>query len=359
MKSMKTIRIATLIVIAVSTGLLFTQCSSSPEADSKASKKAGVTERSFPVKVMTIESQSISRTIDYTANLNPWKEVHLASAQPGQIKKTYVEVGDKVRAGDKIVDMDPTQLNAARIQLADAKVNLDRLDTLIRVGGISQQQYDQVKVQYDVASANIKFLEDNTAIVAPVTGIVTGKYYENMELFSAAPNTQAGKAAIVTIQQINKLKAFVGVSEQFFPLVYEGMPASVTCDIYPEEEFQGKVSLIHPTINAMTRTFMVEVTVPNTKEILRPGMFARVNFALGEEEAIVLPSIAVMQQEGTNERFIFVNRDNVARRISVTLGKRFDDQMEVISNDLKIGDQLIVAGQKNLLDGYKVDVIAQ
>ncbi len=360
MKTVNKIRIAAPLFAVLLAGVLFTQCTgTSTEAEAQVIKTSDPANKIYPVKVMTIDKQSIARTIDYTANLQPWEEIHLASAQPGQIEKIYVEVGDRVQEGDILVEMDPTQLIQAKIQLNDAKLNFQRLDTLIQVGGISQQQYDQVKMQYEIAKTNVAFLEENTTLKAPVSGIITGKYYENEELFSAAPNTQAGKAAIVSIQQINPLKAIVGVSEKFFPLVYDGMKALVTCDIYPEETFMGTVSLIHPTVNTMTRTFMVEVTVPNNKELLRSGMFSRVQFDLGREEALVLPAVSILQQEGTNERYVFVNRNNIAKRINVTLGKRFDENIEVISNEIKPGDQLIIAGQKNLLDGYKVEVIAQ
>jgi len=359
MKSRKIFRIAAISAATIG-GLLFTQCTgSSSEAEAQVVSVSDPANKTYPVKVQEIAPQVIARTIDYTANLAPWEEVYLATAQPGQIEKIYVEVGDRVNVGDKIADLDPTQLLTARIQLNDAKRNLDRLDTLLLVGGISKQQYDQVRMQYDITKTNVEFLEDNIYLTSPVAGIITGKYYEDEEMYSGAPNTQAGKAAIVTIQQINPLKAVVGLSEKFFPLVYKGMKAEVTCDTYPGKTFEGTVSLIHPTINTMTRTFMVEVTVPNDKEILRAGMFSRVNFALGQEEAMVLPAISILQQEGTNERYIYINRDNVAHRINVKLGKRFDDKIEVISDELKQGDMLVVAGQKNILDGYKLEVVEQ
>jgi len=359
MKSIKIRRTVTTIALAAILGLLFTQCNPKQnEAEANDASVVAPSDRVYPVKVATVSKQMIAKTIDYTANLTPFEEVHLATAQPGQIDAIYVEVGDRVEKGDVLVEMDPTQLLQAKIQLNDATTNLERLDTLIQVGGIPKQQYDQVKMQYDLAKSNVQFLEQNTILTAPISGVITGKYYENEELFGGAPNTQAGKAAIVSIQQINPLKAIVGVSEKFFPLVYTGMKVSVSCDIYPNEIFTGKVSLIHPTISPLTRTFMVEITVPNNEELLRSGMFSRVKIAMGEEEALVLPALTIMQQEGTNERFVFVNRNNVAKRINVVLGKRFDGMIEVISDDLHVGDQLIVAGQKNLLDGYKVEVVA-
>lgn len=358
MKSIQFKRTVTIMAFAAIFGLLFTQCNPKQTEEAKDALVVNPADRVYPVKVITLATQMIARTIDYTANLTPYEEVYLASAQPGQIDAIHVEVGDRVEKGDVLVNMDPTQLLQARIQLNDASTNLQRLDTLIQVGGISKQQYDQVKMQFDLAKSSVQFLEENTVLTAPISGVITGKYYENGELFSGAPNTQAGKAAIVSIQQINPLKAIVGVSEKFFPFVYTGMNVSVSCDIYPNEVFKGKVSLIHPTISPLTRTFMVEVTVPNNDELLRSGMFSRVKIAMGEVEALVLPAVTIMQQEGTNERYIFVKRNNIAKRINVVQGKRFDGMIEVISDELKVGDQLVVAGQKNLLDGYKVEVVA-
>lgn len=361
MKKINTIRRVILAVVWVSMGVLLVQCQGGKERSSQT-KKEQVTDQTrkvYPVKVMEVASQMVSKGIDYAANLSSWEEVFLAPAQPGRIEKIYVEVGDEVAVGAKIADMDPTQLLTAKMQLADAQVNMERLDTLVRAGGISQQQYDQVKMQYDMARTNVQFLERNTWLTAPISGVVTGKYYENQELFSGAPNTPSGKAAIVTLQQMDPVRAFVNVSENYFPLIREGMTAMVSCDIYPGHEVKGVVSRIHPVINAMTRTFMVEVRVPNGEKTLRSGMSARVRFELGKEETMVLPSVAILQQEGTNERYVFVNRNQTARRVSVTLGRRFDDQIEVYSDELRAGDQLVVAGQRNLLDGYRLKVVAQ
>jgi len=98
------------------------------------------------------------------------------------------------------------------------------------------------------------------------------------------------------------------------------------------------------------------VKVENGSRKLRPGMYARTTLKLGESKAIVVPAIAVLQQEGTNNRYVFVNREGIAERVAVSLGNRFNDKLEVISDRLAVGDQLIVAGQAILMDGVKVSV---
>jgi RND family efflux transporter MFP subunit len=213
-----------------------------------------------------------------------------------------------------------------------------------------------MKTQYDVTKKNVEFMEQNTLLKAPFTGIVTGKYFENGEIYSGSPTTQSGRSAVVTVQQVNPLKVDVNISEQYFPLIKNGMKANITADVYKKEAFTGSVFRIYPTINSATRSFITEVALPNRNDLLKPGMFARVSMDLGEVETFVVPANTVLVQEGTNIRFVFVARTNTAERIEVTIGKRFDDQLEVISSNIKEGDMLITEGQAKLINGDKIEI---
>jgi membrane fusion protein (multidrug efflux system) len=214
-----------------------------------------------------------------------------------------------------------------------------------------------MKAQYDIAVSNMKFLQENTVLRAPFAGVISGKYYEDGEFYSGAPTTLTGKAAIVSLVQINPLKAEVSISEKYFPMIRMGMDATVTCDIYPGKTFPGKVMMVHPTIDPATRSFTTEIKISNDRELLRPGMFSRVTMDLGEEMALVLPSVSVMKLQGSNERYVFVEENGLARRIIVQIGKRFDDKIEVVSDELSVGSHLIVKGQARLIDGDRVKVV--
>jgi multidrug efflux pump subunit AcrA (membrane-fusion protein) len=85
-------------------------------------------------------------------------------------------------------------------------------------------------------------------------------------------------------------------------------------------------------------------------------MFVRVSMYLGEVETFVVPAGTVMIQEGTNTRYVFLEKNNVAERIEVVLGKRFDDQLEIISDNIKEGDKLVSEGQAKLINGDKLEV---
>ena len=231
--------------------------------------------------------------------------------------------------------MDRTQLYQLKLQLANLEKDLNRLDTLLKAGSAKQQQYDQMKTQYDVTKTNVEFMEQNTLLKSPFNGIVTGKYFEDGEIYSGSPTTQSGRSAVVTVMQVNPLKVNVNVSEQYFPLIKKGMKADVTADVYKNEKFTGTVYRISPTINPGARSFNVELELPNRNDLLKPGMFVRVSMDLGEVETFVVPANTVLVQEGTNLRYVFVEENNSARRIEVTIGKRFDDSLKSYPRPLK------------------------
>ena len=157
---------------------------------------------------------------------------------------------------------------------------------------------------------------------SPFHGVVTGKYFEDGEMYSGAPTTQSGRSAVVTVMQVNPLKVNVSISEQYYPLIKNGMKAAVTADVYKNEVFTGTVFRIAPTINAVTRSFSVEIELPNRNEMLKPGMFVRVSMDLGEVETFVVPANTVMMQEGTNQRYVFTAENGKAKRIVVWYRKK-------------------------------------
>jgi RND family efflux transporter MFP subunit len=352
---MKYINSITALMIS---GLLLTACSSKDKSTvTDATEAAPVTEKAaIPVRVIRLAKSTMSRTIDYTSTILPFEEVNMAPSTPGRIEKISVEVGDRVNKGQTLFLMDRTQLYQLKLQMSSLEKDLNRIDTLLRTGSAKQQQYDQLKTQYDVTKTNVDFMEQNTLIKAPFSGVVTGKYFENGEMYSGSPTTATGRSAIVTVQQVNPLKVVVNISEQFYPLIKKGMKADIIADVYKNEAFTGKVYRISPTISSATRSFETEVELPNRNDLLKPGMFVRVAMNLGEVETFVVPANTVLVQEGTNTRYVYVGRNNVAERIEVAIGKRYDDRLEIISDNLKEGDEIVSDGQAKLINGDKIEI---
>lgn len=352
MNNLKYIGIALIVMAAFS-------CSNSNTNDKSATETIVEKQKTYPVEVTKIKKQPIQKTLEYTANLVAFKEIHFAPASPGRIDKIYVEVGSKVKKGQLLVETDKTQLTQALTQLENARSNYYRIDTLHQLGSISEQQYEQAKTQYELAQSNVEYLKENTTLISPINGTVTGKYFENGELYSGAPNTQAGKAAVLSLMQINPIKVMVSIPQTYFPVINKNMEVDITTDMYPDDNFKGTIYKIHPTIDQYTRTFKVEIKIENTDERLRPGMFATITINLDKIKALVVPSIAVLKQEGTNNRYIFVHKNGQAHKINVKIGRRFNDKVEIKSPEVNEGLALIIEGQANLLDGTPVNVINQ
>ncbi|OFY64715.1 MAG: hypothetical protein A2V64_11305 [Bacteroidetes bacterium RBG_13_43_22] len=352
---MKYLRLIPVILISM---IAMSACSPRTDKSPEAVMKENPTEKTaVPVKVITLEKTKIARTIDYTATVLPFEEVNMAPSTPGRIEQIYVETGDKVNKGDKLFLMDRTQLYQLKLQLASLEKDLSRLDTLLKTGSVKQQAYDQTKTQYDVLRTNVNFMELNTLMKAPFSGIVTGKYFENGELYSGAPTTSTGRAAVVTVMQVNPLKVNVAISEQYYPQIKIGMKAAITADVYENETFTGKVFRVAPTVNSATRSFIAEIELPNRNDLLKPGMFVRVSMNLGEVETFVVPAGTVLLQEGTNIRYVFIEDQGIAKRVEVIIGKRFDDRLEIISDNISEGDKLVSEGQSRLLNNDRIETV--
>lgn len=310
----------------------------------------------IPVKVQKLETTEIAKTLDYTANLEADEQVFYAPAATGRIEKILVEVGDRIKKGQLLVEMDKTSLHQAEVQLKNLETEYNRAVQLNKTGSISKQAYDAAVTQYEVAKSNVDFLKENTKMEAPFDGIVTGKYFENGELYTGAAFGGASKPSVIAIEKINPLKAKINLSEQYYLTVKKGTKVELKSNIFPDRTFEGTVNIVYPTIDPASRTFTVEVIIPNKDEALRPGMYGTINFFIGNTEALVAPAIAVLKLQGSNDRYVFLNKDGKAKRVAVTLGRRFEDQVELISDEIQEGDELIVVGQGRLVDGSPLSI---
>ena len=346
-------RLTTLTFNIVFILALFTSCSNLAPKEGEDTEKEATKEM---VRVIWLEEKEIPRSIEIASTLEASNTVHLAPATPGKIEQILVEIGDKVKKGEILVQMDDAQFVQSKIQMNNLKTDFSRMDTLKKTGSIAKQQYDQMAAQYEVAQKNVDYLAENTTLIAPFSGVISGKYFEDGEIYSGTPVATVGKAAIVSLIQINRLKTIVSISERYFPAIKKGMVANVKVDVYPDMQFEGKIIRIYPTVNPQSRSFEVEISINNKNNLLRPGMFCRITIDLKKVKAMVLPAMAVLKMQGSNNRYLFVDKNGKAKSVDVEMGDRFNDQVEVISSELKPGDKIVINGQDRLLDGSEIQV---
>jgi RND family efflux transporter MFP subunit len=306
---------------------------------------------------MKMKKTEVDKTLEYSASLKAWEEVKLAPSIPGRIEKVYVEVSDYVRKGQLLALMDESSLQQAEIQLENLEADLKRYDTVQKVGALSRQMYETTLANLRATKLQVENLRENTRVVAPYDGIITAKYFEDGEIYSGAPNTQEGKASIVSMMKVDKLKALLNVSETYYAQVEQGMQVTFAMDAYPGKEFTGSVERIYPTINEGSRTFIVEAMVPNRDNELRPGMYSKMELRLGHADVYLVPYLSVLKQQGSNERYVFTYENGVAKRNVVKIGKQYDEFLEIINNGVDSNSKIIYSGHVNLNNGDQVQVI--
>ncbi|MBQ0034457.1 MAG: efflux RND transporter periplasmic adaptor subunit [Bacteroidales bacterium] len=306
-------------------------------------------ERVETVSTTTLQLSEIQREITLSSNLQGYQTVNVSPSLQGKIEHIYVEVGNRVAAGQDLVRMDQQQYKTTSLQVANLNTEMARMEGLIQSGSVSQQQYDQVKLGLDQATESLDFLKKNTYVKAPFSGVIAAKNYEDGELYAGQP--------IVVLTEVDRLKTLVAIPESYIPLVKEGMKLTLHSDVFPEREFPGSIEVVYPTVDAASHTFMVKVVIPNRDRTLRPGMYVTTTLQLGKANVITVPYSTVLKLIGANDRYVFVNDGGVAKRVSVEMGQRFGDNVEISGEGIEPGVELVTKGEAKLIDGIKLKVV--
>ena len=266
----------------------------------KSEDKAGTAQQAkVQVKIAKVTSEDIPQTETYTATVESDVKNNIAPNTPYRIEKIYVDVGDNVRKGQVLVQLDASNLQQLKLQVENQKIEFNRTSQLYQVGGASKAEYDNAKLQLDVLSTQLRQLMQNTQLVAPISGVVTARNYDSGDMYS---NTNP----ILTIEQTNPVKVMVNISEVYYKQVFKGMPVDIQLDAYEGETFYGKVTIVYPTIDQSTHTFPVEVTISNPNQKVRPGMFARATVNFGDKNHVLVPDEALVKQIGAGDRYVYV-----------------------------------------------------
>ena len=334
---------------AVLVAAMLGACSGGEEKKAETTAAETVIEKPT-VKLATVTSRDVEQIGEYTATVEAEAKNNIAPTAPGRISQIFVEVGDYVRKGQKLVQMDAANLTQLKLQLDNQETEFKRVDELYKVGGASKAEWDAAKTNLDVRRSSYENLLENTQLVSPINGVVTARNFDNGDLYTST------QMPVLVVQQITPVKLMVNVSEPNFPKVTKGMPVTVKLDVYEGEEFEGKVSLVYPTIDAATHTFPVEITLANANQRVRPGMFARVTMSFGTKNHVVVPDMAVVKRAGSGDRYVYVYNNGQVSYNKVELGRRMGTEYELVSG-VDNNSQVVIAGQTRLADGVEVEVI--
>lgn len=317
--------------------------------EKKQAETVVVAEEAPSVAVQQVFAREVPQTAVYTSTVQPYVKNNIVPQMAGRITKINAEIGDFVKKGQVLAEIDKAQLLQAQLQLQNQEVELQRLKTLYEAGGLSQSDYDAIQLQYNVLKTQVDNLLENTILCSPVDGVVTARNYDAGDMYSMA-------SPIYTVEQIVPVKLLVGISEADYTKVKKGDSVEITADALPGKTFYGSIEKIYPTIDPATRTFTVEVVVKNPYKTLRPGMFTRVTVNFGTNNNVVIPDVAVVKQQGSGERFVYLlNPDGTVNYKKVVLGRRMGAEYEVLEG-IEDGAKVVTGGQIRLKDGIKVTV---
>jgi HlyD family secretion protein len=306
--------------------------------------------------------------------------ISLGARVPGRIDAYFVEEGDPVEAGQKLVELDSRSYRAvlaqasASLKEAQATLNLRRkeLARLVELRSrnvTSQAELDVKENEVAVSEATIARLRaevsrleidvEDTVLRAPTEGVVLQKFKEVGEI--ATPGGFAGSGELIRIANTSELRAEVDINEADLSKVSLGQPADVTPDAYPDHRYEAVVAKLYPQINRQKGTLRVEVRILEPDGILRPDMSVRLRFldaaepepaSAGEPSVLVRADALRRDAQGS---FVWVVTDEHLRRQSVESSGTNGGQA-VIRNGLSGGEAVVVGEAEGLREGDAVEV---
>ena len=321
-----------------------------------------------PVKVFKVTRQRISETLFYTGQIEAWKKMSINPDMAGKIAAIHVEEGDRVQEGQLLAELDTRavrlQLDQAKAGVAvaeanynDAKRNMDRMDRLGLENAVSEQQVEKINLAFEAAEAQLQqanaalnlasYQLEVSLMKAPFNGIVAAKSAEVGDMI----NPMMGGPGVLTLVDFYRVKIVIDVSHQDIVRITKGQPALLKVSAFPDEIFDGQVSVVNLAADNMTKKFRVEIQVKNPDLVLRPNTFGKVTFEVEiHENVFVVPQIAVV-----DNKFVFVANGDKAERRDVVLGIQNAEMVEIVSG-LVEGDLVIVEGNYSMDDGTEIEI---
>jgi len=360
------LRIKLLLVVAILSGAFNQGCGNRETSDEGSNGVEIDSPDHIPVQTHVIQRGEVVDLVRATGTLFPLHDVLISSQTAGTVIKIYVHVGDPVKKGTPLVQIDP-ELKQLALEQAEANLmqanaafekaakDFARNEKLQKTNDISEYIFESARLQkasaeaaYLTANATVKMARRQLAdarITSPVNGLVAARLVE-------LGSTVAPGVPIVKVVDISQVKVKFGVAEKDIVKIEKGQSASVSVDSYEQFFFSGKVSSVGPQANLSSRTFPIEVLIDNPKLQLKAGMIAKVEIATRtQKDALLLPKNALLER--ANQTIIYIVKDGTARKRIPKFGIETRDYIAILEG-VEAGEEVVVMGQENLADGVEV-----
>lgn len=308
-------------------------------------------------KAQTIKVEASQVPVAYvtSGSVTSDHRVSISSRLSGYIREMKVREGDMVKKGDVLVRVDPVDAKQALIQaqadLADAKADADRYGELLKAGAVTSQQADKVMLRYKVAQSQVEQARNQLSyaeVRSPVAGVVVEKRLSQGDL--AAPGI-----AILTLEDPASLLVEAFVSERHVSSIHEGDKVDIEIASL-QQHYEGVVRQVVQAADPVSHQFLVKIALPAASEI-HPGMYAQTGFRVGERQAILVPSAAVVSRAGMHAIYL-VDANGIARYRLIRVGETRGDNVEVLAG-LEDGDVIAWNGTPALHSGVRVSPVGE
>jgi len=318
-------------------------------------KDAKIVFQNITVTVANVQKGTGENTINLTGTTEANQEVMVASKASGEITTIFFKLGDYIPKGKVLAQVDNTYckltLENAKINYNKYKEDLQRYKTLKAGDAVSETQLRDIKVSYESAKIQLKQAQNqlaDTYIRAPFSGYITSREIDLGKYVSAS-------TAIAGIADLSNLKVVLSVPEFNVYDLKNGLPVSIQTQIYPEITFTGKIARISPKGDD-THSYVVEVSLLNSKQHpLKAGTYVTASIDMGEQQpTLLIPRNAIVSS--IKEPSVYRVEGQIVKLVKISIGKSYESKIEVLQG-LQEGDNVVVNGQINLMDGAHVSII--
>ena len=305
----------------------------------------------------------------------PFQSTALYTRANGYLKELHADIGDYVEENQLLAVIDSPEVDSELLQSKAeqtkaqsdfdfAKITLERFESAIKSNGITKQQLDEKRAEFNNkqsiladAKENVKrlsTLQGFKNITSPFPGIVSTRNYDIGALVSPSNTGGEGKE-LFKIDRIDIIKVYVNVPQAYIKNIQVGEEANFIVNNYAGKEFKGMIARTAGSLNQTTRTLRVEVNIDNKDKLLSAGMYGQIKFTLKSEGTLLVPTSSVLfDSNGT--RVVTVNDQNKITFKKIVLGNDYGTEIEVLSGIVG-SDKVIGNPGQRLVEGGEVAVI--
>ncbi|NNM73472.1 efflux RND transporter periplasmic adaptor subunit [Enterovirga aerilata] len=326
-----------------------------PRASAAAPSQAAAGPVPVPVEITSVRVEPVSDEVEALGTLMADESVAIAPEIAGRLMKLGFREGDRVKAGQMLVELDTAiltqELKQAQVDRGLARDTFERANSLVQRGAGTRVALEQAEAQLAAAEVRVALAQarlEKATIAAPIDGIV------GLRSVSVGTYLTPGQT-VVTLTKLDPIKVDFRVPELLLQDVAVGQKIRVRVDAFPDRVFEGAVYAIDPVVDVNGRAIRLRARIPNPDLLLKPGLFARVSIVTDiRESAVVVPESAVVPDGSA--KAVYVVEGDKARLVRVRLGKRLPGRAE-IAEGLKPGQRIVTTGQMRLRDGSPIEAV--